>query len=167
MSYRNKTYVIFDADNDRWAYSYMRGWKENDNIDFNFHDAHDIGGLTRNAQSEQYIKSRLRERFKSAKQAVVLIGEKTKNLYRYVRWELDVAQNLDLPIIAVNLNNKRFQDINRVPPIIRDEYVVHISFKMRIIKHALNTFPSFFEQRDKNATGPLYYPDKVYKQLGL
>lgn len=167
MSYRNKTYVIFDADNDRWAYSYMRGWKENDNIDFNFHDAHDIGGLTSNAQNEQYIKSKLRERFKSAKQAIVLIGEKTKNLYRYVRWELEVAQNLDLPIIAVNLNNKRNQDSNGVPPIIRDEYVVHISFKMKIIKHALNNFPPFYERRDKNAIGPLYYPNKVYKKLGL
>jgi len=29
MSYRNKTYVIFDGDNDMWAYSYMKGWKAN------------------------------------------------------------------------------------------------------------------------------------------
>lgn len=46
MSYRNKTYVIFDADNDRWAYAYMRGWKSNENMNFNFNDAHDIGPLT-------------------------------------------------------------------------------------------------------------------------
>lgn len=167
MSYRNKTYVIFDADNDRWAYSYMRGWKENDNIDFNFHDAHDIGGLTRNAQSEQYIKSKLRERFKSAKQALVLIGEKTKNLYRYVRWELEVAQSLELPIIAVNLNNMRSQDINRVPPIIRDKYVVHIPFKLKIIKYALDNFPTEFESRNPDETGSRIYGDNVYKELGL
>jgi hypothetical protein len=42
MAYRNKTYVIFDADNDMWAYGYMKGWKSNENLDFNFHDAHDL-----------------------------------------------------------------------------------------------------------------------------
>ena len=42
MSYRNKTYVIFDADNDYWAYARMKGWKTLRNIDFNFHDAHDL-----------------------------------------------------------------------------------------------------------------------------
>lgn len=43
MSYRNKTYVIFDADNDIWAYRYMRGWIAEEHIEFNFHDAHDLG----------------------------------------------------------------------------------------------------------------------------
>ena len=38
MPYRNKTYIAFDGDNDMWAYSYMKGWKQNDNIDFNFYD---------------------------------------------------------------------------------------------------------------------------------
>ena len=28
MSYRNKTYVIFDGDKDLWAYAYMLGWKK-------------------------------------------------------------------------------------------------------------------------------------------
>ncbi len=46
MSYRNKTYVIFDGDNDMWAYAFMKGWKQNDNIDFSLYDAHDIRPLT-------------------------------------------------------------------------------------------------------------------------
>jgi hypothetical protein len=32
------TYVIFDGDNDRWAYAYMRGWKVNDRVEFDFRD---------------------------------------------------------------------------------------------------------------------------------
>ncbi len=52
VSYRNKTYVIFDADNDRWAYAFMKGWKSNANMDFNFHDAHDIGPITDRASDE-------------------------------------------------------------------------------------------------------------------
>ncbi len=167
MSYKNKTYVIFDGDTDMWSYSYMKGWKKNQNVDFNFHDAHDINRLTNQAQSEQYIKSKLTERFKSAKQVVVLIGEKTKNLYRYVRWELEVTQDLDLPIIAVNLNDKRRQDIDRVPPIIRDRYVVHVPFKMKIIKYALDNFPDEYHRRDRDVSGPRQYNDSVYKKLDL
>ena len=46
MGYRNKTYVIFDGDNDMWAYRFMRGWNAQDHMDFDFYDAHDIRPLT-------------------------------------------------------------------------------------------------------------------------
>ncbi|AFL85487.1 TIR-like domain-containing protein (DUF1863) [Belliella baltica DSM 15883] len=167
MGYRNKTYIVFDGDNDIWAYRFMKGWKANKNIDFDFHDAHDINRLTSIARSEQYIKGKLKERFKSAKQIIVLIGDSTKNLYRYIRWELEVAQGLDLPIIAVNLNNFRAQDNDRVPPIIRDEYVVHIPFKLAIIKYALDNFPAEFKSRKATDTGPRVYSESIYKNLGL
>ena len=55
MSYRNKTYVVFDGDEDMWAYAFMKGWKTNDNIDFSFHDAHDLRPLTGRA-SEATVK---------------------------------------------------------------------------------------------------------------
>jgi hypothetical protein len=41
MSYRNKTYIAFDADNDIRHYRLMQAWKENDRIEFDFHNAHD------------------------------------------------------------------------------------------------------------------------------
>lgn len=66
MSYRNKTYVIFDGDNDMWAYAYMKGWKSNENVDFNFFDAHDIRRVTAQA-SEEAVKRTLRQRFANAK----------------------------------------------------------------------------------------------------
>ncbi len=165
MSYRNKTYVIFDGDNDYWAYARMKGWKILGNIDFNFHDAHDLNSI-RDTSSETTVKRKLSERFSSAKQIIVLIGESTRNLYRYVRWELDVALDLDLPIIAVNLNGKRSIDTNLCPPIIRDEFVVHIPFRMRIIKYALDNFP---DEQARNSTeyGARLYNQSVYDSLGL
>ena len=33
MSYKDPSYVIFDGDNDKWAYGYMKGWKQNDRVD--------------------------------------------------------------------------------------------------------------------------------------
>jgi hypothetical protein len=158
--------VIFDGDEDMWAYAYMKGWKEKEDIDFNFFDAHDLKPLTDRA-SEETVKRSLRERLSNTKQAIVLIGEKTKNLYRFVRWEIQICQNLDIPIIAVNLNDKRRQDDDRCPQIIRNEYVVHIPFKMKIIKYALDNFPNEFSNRNPEDSGPRYYRDSVYQQIGL
>ena len=167
MGYRNKTYIIFDGDQDMWAYKYMKGWKVNRRIDFNFHDAHGVFPLTNRAIDENYIKSKLRERFKTAKQVIVIVGDKTKNLNRYVRWEIEVALSLDLPIIAVNLNGLKQQDNAKVPPVLRDEFAVHIPFKLKIIKYALDNFPPISNSRKKGEKGARYYIDQVYKDLGL
>ncbi len=45
MSYRNKTYIIFDADNDIKHYRLMTAWNKNSKIDFNFYDAHNLNNL--------------------------------------------------------------------------------------------------------------------------
>jgi hypothetical protein len=84
MGYCNKTYIIFDGDNDMWAYGYMKGWKVSKHIAFDFHDAHDLKPLTDRA-SKDTIRQRLRERFSTAKHVIVLVGEQTQHLYRFVR----------------------------------------------------------------------------------
>jgi MTH538 TIR-like domain (DUF1863) len=167
MAYRNKTYVIFDGDNDIWAYRFMHGWIAREHIDFNFHDAHDLGSELTDRASEETIKRRLRERFSSAKQVIVLIGERTKFLYRFVRWELEVAVDLKLPIIAVNLNDKRICDFELCPPVIRDEFVVHVPFKANAIQLALDNFPDEHANRSPYDHGPRWYGEDVYRQLGI
>lgn len=167
MSHRDKTYIIFDGDNDKWAYARMKGWKALETIDFDFDDAHEVYTLTDRANDEAYIKSKLRKRFESAKQVLVILGEHTKHLYKYVRWELEVAKELDLPIIAVNLNGDRRQNISTCPAIIRNEYVVYIPYKMKIIKHALDYFPNEYNNRKKDSHGPRAYNESIYQALGL
>jgi hypothetical protein len=165
LGYRNKTYVIFDGDVDMWAYAYMKGWKLNENIDFDFHDAHDLNTIT-NSSSEENTKRKLRERFSGAKQAVVLIGESTKNLYRFVRWEIEVCQNLGLPVVAVNLNKLRKLDANLCPPILRDADALHVSFNAKIIKYSMDNFCGQYEKY-KGQGENWHYEDKLYKDLGL
>jgi hypothetical protein len=159
-------YVIFDADKDRWAFARMKGWRALGNIDFDFDNVHEVNVL-RDWSSETTVKRKLRERFSYAGCVVVLIGEYTRNLYKYVRWELDVALDLDLPIVAVNLNGKRSIDLDLCPPIIRDESVVHVPFRMDIIKYAVENFPIEYRRRSVADTGPRYYPPRIYKELGL
>jgi hypothetical protein len=159
MSYRDPTYVIFDGDADKWAYAYMKGWKENDRIDFDFHDAHDLDTMSSRAQGEAYVKSKLKERLKRSSIVVVLIGKNTKNLFRFVRWELDLALEFGLPIVAVNLNKKNRMDSELCPAIIRDVCAVHVPFRMDAIKRALDTWPQEYRTFDarKKAEGNRYY----------
>ena len=42
MAYRNKTYIAFDGDNDINYFNIMKAWKYNDDIDFDFYDAHEL-----------------------------------------------------------------------------------------------------------------------------
>lgn len=166
MGYRDTTYIIFDGDKDYWAYARMKGWKALENIDFDFRDAHDLKSI-RDTSAPDTVRRTLRQRFSNARQVIVLIGEETKSHHRFVRWEIDTALALDLPIIAVNLNKKREIDYDLCPPILRNEYVVHIAYGLRIIKFALDNFPSFYHKRETSSKGPLHYNSSIYRDLGL
>ncbi|MED4015770.1 TIR domain-containing protein [Sutcliffiella cohnii] len=140
MAYRNKTYVCFDADMDMKYYRTLQMWKQNSKIDFSFSNAHELNKLMPYS-SEETIKRKLRERMLNTKLLIVLIGEKTRDLYKYVRWEIELALKLDIPIIAVNLNKKNRMDEDRCPPILRGRPVVHIPFTQRALIHAYSEWP--------------------------
>ena len=167
MAYRNKVFISFDGDNDIHYYRLMRAWKQNDKTPFNFYDAHDIN-TARDTSLEATIKRRLQERLANAKVFVSLIGEKTRYLYRFVRWELEQGLALELPMIGVNLNGNRSQDLDRCPPIIRDALVVYVSFNTNILQYALENWPAEFERlKSQGVTGSRYYNNDVYRRLGL
>jgi hypothetical protein len=164
MAYTNKTYVCFDADTDIHYYRLMTAWKENDRIEFNFHNAHEINNF-RDGSSEATIKAKLRERLKNTKVLVVLIGKNTKSLYKYVRWEIEWALENDIPIVGVNLNGKKQQD-DLCPPILKPDLAMYINFGQKIMNYALNHWPAQHETEKRNGKkGPFYYPDKVYDSL--
>lgn len=167
MAYTNKTYVAFDADNDIRYYRLMQAWKQNDNSLFNFYDAHDLNNLMSWA-SEQTIKDKLQERLRSTKVFVILVGEKTKFLYKFVRWEIEQAIKRDLPIIVVNLNGKRYKDENLCPTVLDDELAVHVSFNQKIIAKALEEWEGLDKRyRSSGESGAYRYNEEVYQKLGL
>jgi hypothetical protein len=88
-------------------------------------------------------------------------------LYKFVRWEIEIAQKLNLPIIVVNLNGLRQMDPDRCPAILRDCLAAHVEFKAKIIQHALDHFPDEYTRLQASTSGPRYYNDKVYGGLGL
>lgn len=167
MAYRNKTYVCFDGDNDIHYYRLMQAWHQNDHTPFNFYNAHDLN-YSRDSSSEASIKAQLRVRLANTKVFVVLVGEQTRYLYKFVKWEMEQALAMNLPIIAVNLNGLRQQDPDRCPPIIRDELALHISFRAAIMQEALETWPADDSRlRREGMKGPYYFKLNVYQRLGV
>jgi hypothetical protein len=68
----------------------MTAWHANDKFGFEFHNAHDLN-KARDSSQEESIKRQLRERLANSKVFVVLIGEKTRYLTKFVRWEMEVS----------------------------------------------------------------------------
>lgn len=166
MAYKNKTYVCFDADNDIKYYNLMKAWKENNNIAFDFHNAHEINNL-RDGSSEEQIKKKLLERLQNTKVLVILIGDSTKNLYKYVRWEIEYAIEKNIPIIGVNLNKSKSQD-RLCPPLLKDELAIYIPFGQKIIDYSLNHWPSSHTSHKSNGdSGAYYYKQSIYEKLGI
>lgn len=167
MAYRNKTYVAFDGDSDIRYYHLMKAWRQRDSSLFNFHDAHDINN-TLDTSTEETIKRRLRERMMNSKVFVLLVGEKTRFLYRFVRWEIELAIKKDFPIIVVNLNNKRTIDRSLCPAIARDTLAIHVPFSSKIVQYALeNWSKSHYIYKSEGKNVPYSYNDSVYKSLGM
>ncbi|RYY44914.1 MAG: molecular chaperone Tir [Chitinophagaceae bacterium] len=167
MAYRNRIYVGFDGDKDIHYYRLLTAWANNNRIDFDLNDAHDINTAW-DSSSEETIKIRLRERFANSKAFILLVGESTKYLYKFVKWEIETAIRLNLPIIVVNLNKKRSKDIDRCPGTVRDVLAIHISYEMKIIAYAIDKWPeSHFRHLQKRDTTSYNYPTEIYSKLGL
>jgi len=84
MAYRNKTFVSFDGDTDIHYYRLMQAWHQNDRSPFNFYNAHDINSA-RDSSQEQSIKRQLRERLLNTREFILLIGERTRYLTKFVQ----------------------------------------------------------------------------------
>ncbi len=169
MSYRNKTYVAF-ASEDIHLYRLMEAWRENQKIDFQFYDAHDLY-VSRDTSQRETIKRNLRERLKNAKQ-VVLIGsadakKKGGDGYSFLAHEIDVIKEFNLPVIVANKDGDRSIDRNFIPnPFLEaDYYTLSVSLQPAIIKHALDNYAPAYSPSTKK--GPHYYPKEIYEKLGI
>lgn len=167
MSYRNKTYVAFDGDTDMQYYRTLQMWRENNHIDFDFYDAHDLNTARDSSQIES-IKNQLRVRFDNSKVFMIIVGDATKNNRKFIPWEIDQAIKRDLPIIVAYVNGSREIDYTKCPVPLRNELAIHIPFKAKIIQYAFDNWPiQHIQCRRENRSAPYHYKDSVYSALGL
>lgn len=155
-----------DADSDLRYYYLMKAWKQSDHNSFDFYDAHDINNIY--DKSEESIKAGLQERFRNSKIFVLLVGDSTRYLYKYVRWEIEQAIKRELPIIVVNLNGTRTRDDVKCPPIVKNELALHISFNAKILEYALEHWPSLhYEKMEEKNKSSYHYKQETYTKLGI
>jgi hypothetical protein len=169
MSYRNKTYIAFASEDIR-CYRLMEAWRENEHIDFNFYDAHDLY-ISRDTSKPETIKRNLRERLKNAKQVVLLgsdVGKrKGSDGISFLAHEIEVIQEFELPIVIANLNGSRKIERDFIPTPLFDAnyYTLSVSFQPKIIKFALDGYAAAYTKSEKS--GPHFYPQPIYEKLGM
>ncbi len=167
MAYKNKTYIAFDGDTDMNYYRTLQMWKSNAKIDFDFYDAHDLN-TARDTSLTESIKNQLRIRFDNSKLFMILVGDNTKCNRKFIPWEIDQALKRKLPIIVVYLNESRQKDDTKCPTSLRDALAIHIPFKASVIQYAFENWSPSHETLDADGkSGAYYYPEKVYKSIGL
>ena len=169
MSYRNKTYVAF-ASEDITQYRMMEAWRDNENIDFDFFDAHDLY-ISRDTSRPETIKRNLRARMKNAKQ-IVLLGSlhakrKGGDGESFLAYEVDVMMEFNLPMVVSNLDGDRTIDRGFIPkPLLDDDYyTLSVSFQPAIMKYALDDYAVRFATSD--TAGSRQYKARIYEELGL
>lgn len=166
--YRSRLYVAFDGDVDMRSYRMLRAWRDNKNIDFRFSDAHDLN-IARDTSLPESIKAQLRVRMQNSKTMLLLVGPKTKYIRGYIPWEIKYARHLNLPIIVANLNHYREYDADLCPRSLEGgKGAVHVAFRMRIIKHALEHWPAQRRSEGASLDDDWYsYADEIYRKLGI
>lgn len=166
MAYKNKTYIVFDGDNDMRYYRLMTAWSAHDKFEMKFVNAHELNSA-RDTSEEESIKRQLRERFANSKLVVVLIGDKTRYLTKFVKWEIETAIRLDLPIIAVNLNGSRNKD-GLCPPALNGQLAVFVPFSDKIVSYAMDHWPeSHASLKMQRKSEDYIYKPTVYQSLGM
>lgn len=81
MAYRTRTYLAGDWDHDKNAIDVLYSWKDNNHLNFDFLDAHELRDA-RDTSLNCTIKRSLKERLDRSKNFVLIVGNHTNNLTR-------------------------------------------------------------------------------------
>lgn len=96
----------------------MEAWRDNDKIDFDFYDAHDLY-ISNDTSKPETIKKNLRERMKNAKQIVFLGSgtgrKKGSDGTSFFAHKVKVTIEFNLPVVVANLDGDRNIDRNVIP----------------------------------------------------
>lgn len=151
-----RTFVGF-SNSDIHYYRLMLAWKASEHIDFDFTNCQLDSEI--NSEDETYIKRKCRERINLAGTFAVLIGQDTRSKQKYVRWEMEVAIEMECRIIGINLDKSRRVVNATCPPIIRNIGAIFVPFSPKIVAYALENYKM-------HPNDDFHYKDEVYAQLG-
>jgi hypothetical protein len=166
MAHNDPTFLIVDPVGDAGALAILRGWREHSGVRFDWRDATDLSAEDMTAEA---YRAEIDRRIGQASAVAMLVGPTFKALRGGLRPQVEAALRSGLPIIAMNLNGNRKHDLPRLPKMLHDRCVLHVSFEQRIVQHALDQWPGEFQQASEEvrAKGPRCYEPPVYRHFYL
>jgi len=131
----------------------MKGWKSNENMDFNFYDAHDIRPLTTEPprkrlgrRSDRDLRTQSKRLFSSAKIQRIFTDS--------FAGRLKSPRRTSLPIIVVKPQWWPTDGFGPLSSHSSQLARAHVAFKAKIIQHALDKFPDEYYRIQASAFGP-------------
>lgn len=129
-----KLFVSYRADDESTKYkNLLVAWSESPNLNFFEVKFEDTSiGVSINSEDANYIKRRIREKLENSSRVICLIGKSTHQS-EWVRWEIEKAFELNIPITAIKINSAY-----TTPYVLYNKNVSWAySFKYESIKNAL------------------------------
>lgn len=153
MTYRTKTYIAADWDNDKDAVDQLHIWNDSDHWSLSFHDAHEITSA-RDTSLYCSIKRSLKTRMDVSKTFVLIVGNNTKTITKgncgycrsynswtsncargyltdnrsYVKYECDKAAEAGIKIVV--LYKSTVVDKSKCPDSIKN-FGIHVAMLYR------------------------------------
>ena len=149
FSARSEVHLCLDVEMDLHFANLIQKWRRSGigNFDFKMPDDE---WATGDWEREDAATGGILKNLSDAKALVLLIGEYTRRQTPRVDLQLRAALQLDVPIIAVNLNDLRRQD-HLCPRLIAKELALYIAFNPRILSFAIENWPRLTRCRRRAA----------------
>ncbi len=180
MAYRNGTYIAFDGqgttspdESDIKYFNLLKAWKKSGQ-DFKFSDSHKKTYQVRDSSYRETLKRRLRERLNESKNFLLILSEDTRADREMLNYEIEVAIELKLPIVACYVNYKKIQAPTKLASYwpsslskaIKNRTVkcIHIPFRKAPIFDAISQFTI---HSDNILSSLSYYSSDAYKKFGI
>lgn len=101
----DKVFISYDYDEDRRHKNLLHAWAENDSDHFKGIEFEDAStDVSINSEDPAAIKRAISRRLKTCDKIIVLIGKKTHKS-SWCEWEIDKADELGLPFVAVKIES--------------------------------------------------------------
>lgn len=161
-----KIFICYDHAKDVDYYNMLKSWLSDDGITI----------ITGNSVSETVLSpkaltsqvSALEQKMQNIDAFVLIVSENTRNLCTQMLWEVNVALDSGIPIIALNANGLRYIDESNCPTLLKGKHVLHIANNPKILEKALEIWPLYYkEHKDEDKKGARFFKDSVYQLLGI
>lgn len=128
-----KTYVSFNEKKDNESFETLKKFKDIENLSYVSINEKDIEG-----KNEEEAKKIIKDKMNGSKLFVLLIGENCRNIER-IKYEIEVAKELNVKFICINLNGVSKCD-SRSPESLFKVFRIYIPLIDKAYKHAVEMF---------------------------